>query len=41
MRKWKPLYNEIVEKYNSGLSPTDISKQYNCGRTTIKNYKTI
>lgn len=37
MGRWKPFYPEIIEKYKSGLSPSDIAKQYNCGRTTIKN----
>lgn len=37
IRSWKPLYPEILEKYKSGLSPSDIAQEYNCGRTTIKN----
>lgn len=36
-KKWKHLYSEIIRLYDSGLSPTDIGKKYNCGRTTIKN----
>lgn len=36
-RNWKPLYEEIIEKYDNGKSPGDISELYNCRRELIKN----